>query len=51
MITYMYIKSDDFDFEDATSYMLLPLAVILDLICILFQPIFYLIYKYKRSDE
>ena len=48
MITYMFIKDDDFDFEDILSYMLLPLCIIFDLVCIIFQPIFYLIYKYKR---
>ena len=51
MITYMFIKDEDFDFEDVLSYVWLPPVVMFDLIFILFQPIFYLIYKYKRSDK
>lgn len=49
MLTYMYIKGVDFDYEDVFDYMLVPCVVFLDLFFILFQPIFYLLYK--RSDE
>jgi hypothetical protein len=51
MLTYLYLKSEDFDYEEFFDYILIPIVIILDLFFILFQPIFYLIYKYKRNDE
>ena len=45
MITYLFVKDELEDFYD---FMLIPLAIILDILFIFFQPILYLIYKYKE---
>ena len=50
MLTYMAIQDDFFDFEDLESYMMLPMLVIADILLILFQPIFYIIYKKKKME-
>ena len=51
MITYMMIKNDDLDFDDIDGYITLPLCVLLDIVFILFQPIFYIIYKRKKMED
>ena len=52
MITYMIITDEYNDFlEDSIDYVFLPFLILLDILFIFFQPIFYLIYKYKRSEE
>ena len=51
MITYMMIKEEEvLDFEDASSYLMLPLIILADILLILFQPIFYIIYKKKQME-
>ena len=47
MITYLFIKNE---VEDSLDFMLIPLCIILDILFIFFQPIFFIIYKYKGLD-
>lgn len=46
MITYMFIK-DELE-EDFFDFIMVPLTILLDILFVFFQPIFYIIYKYKE---
>ena len=59
MLTYLYLKNikdaidiDDLE-EDFILFLLIPFIFLLDIILILFQPIYFLAYKYlsKGDDE
>ena len=45
MITYLFVKDE---LEDCYDFMFIPLSIILDILFIFFQPILYIIFKYKE---
>ena len=47
MLTYLFVKNE---LEDSLDFLAIPLIILLDIIFILFQPILYIIYKYKELD-
>lgn len=47
MITYLFVKEE---IEDVYDFVFIPLLIILDILFIFFQPILYIIYKYKESN-
>ena len=47
MITYLFVKNE---LEDAFDFIFIPFVMLLDILFILFQPILYIIYKYKELD-
>jgi hypothetical protein len=55
MITYLLIKYGNekaYDLEDFICILIAtPLAIIVDLLFVLFQPIFYLIYKKWQKER
>ena len=51
MLTYMIITDEYSDFlEDSIDYILLPFLILLDVVFIFFQPLFFIIYKYKKGQ-
>lgn len=52
MITYLYFKEDEFDdMPLGLTFMVLPLMILLDILFIPFQLIFYLIYVKRCRDD
>lgn len=56
MITKIYIEIISEDYVDLEllffSFILIPILIILDIVTILIQPIYYIAYKkYKRGDS
>lgn len=55
MITYLSTKSgveNSYDLEEFYfTLMMIPLTILVDLVFIIFQPIFYLIYKWWRKER
>lgn len=45
MITYMFIKDE---LEDFFDFIMVPITILLDILFVFFQPLFYIIYKYKE---
>ena len=52
MITYLYFKEDEYDdMPLGLTFMVLPLMILLDILFIPFQLIFYLIYAKRCRDD
>ena len=55
MITYLSIKSgveNSHDLEEFCFHLLItPFTIVLDLVFIIFQPIFYLMYKWYQKEK
>lgn len=55
MITYLLIREsiiDAYDYSDLiSSFMLLPLFILLDILFFIFQPFMYLLYKAWKEEN